>query len=90
MPGCIFCYRSRSLWSIPDVREDPSQAAKTSQRHPGAEIRREEQESPRTLPLPAKQACRLLHSHFTGQTCDYVAMCSIMHLLTHCFCYLSC
>lgn len=74
MPSCILCYRSRSLWSIPDVREDPSQAAKTSQRHPGAEIRWEEQESPRTLPLPAKQARRLLCSHFTGQTwlCRYM------------------
>lgn len=84
MPSCILCYRSRSLWSIPDVREDPSQAAKTSQRHPGAEIRWEEQESPRTLPLPAKQACRLLCSHFTGQTCDYVLdICNIVHLLTY-------
>lgn len=83
MPSCVLCYRSRSLWSIPDVREDPSQAAKTSQRHPGAEVRWEEQESPRTLPLPAKQARRLLCSHFTGQTCDYVDVCKIMHLLTN-------
>lgn len=83
MPSCILCYRSRSIWSIPDVREDPSQAAKTSQRHPGAEIRWEEQESPRTLPLPAKQARRLLCSHFTGQTCDCVDMCKTLHLLIY-------
>lgn len=62
------CFRGGAVCSGPDVGEDPAAPAEASQRHPGAQVRREEQTGDGTLPLPQEQAGGLFHPGAAGQS----------------------
>lgn len=61
------CLRGGTIRAAPDVREDSAALVEAPQRHPGAEVRREEQAGDGTLPLPQEQAGGLFHPRAAGQ-----------------------
>lgn len=61
------CLRGGAIRAAPDVREDSAALVEAPQRHPGAEVRREEQAGDGTLPLPQEQAGGLFHPRAAGQ-----------------------
>lgn len=63
----LLCFRGGAVCPGPNVREDSAALVEAPQRHPGAEVRREEQAGDRTLPLPQEQAGGLLHPRTAGQ-----------------------
>lgn len=62
----MFFFRGRAVCTGANVRKDTAALVEAPQRHPGAEIRREEQAGGGALPLPQEQASGLFHPHTAG------------------------
>ena len=62
----VLVFRGRAVRTDANVRKDSAAIVEASQRHPGAEVRREEQAGGGALPLPQEQARGLFHPRTAG------------------------